>query len=97
MVQWLSRWIHNAVFPGSNPGAGKVDSAFHPFEVCEMSSSIINAAQVCRVVRIVRDPPGELLRQVFECTQVSMCCRIGLLCIMRLTLCGVVMGNCACL
>ena len=47
-LQWLSRWIHNPVFPGSNPGGGKVDSALHPSEVCEMSSSIINAAQVCR-------------------------------------------------
>ena len=44
MVQWLSRWIHNPVFPGSNPGGVKVDSAFHPSEVGEMSSSVINAA-----------------------------------------------------
>ena len=50
-MQWLSRWIHNIVFPGSNPGGGNVDSAF------QMSSSSINAAQVCRVVWIVRDPP----------------------------------------
>ena len=28
-------------------GGGKVDSAFHPSEVGEMSSSVINAAQVC--------------------------------------------------
>ena len=48
MVQWLSRWIHNPVFPGSKPGGGKVDSAFHSSEVGEMSSSIINAAQMCR-------------------------------------------------
>ena len=48
MMQWLSRWIHNPVFPGSNPGGGKVDSAFHPSEVGEMSSSISNAAQVCQ-------------------------------------------------
>ena len=47
MVQWLSHWIHNPVFPGSNHGGGKVDSVFHPSEVSEMNSSIINAAQVC--------------------------------------------------
>ena len=47
MAQWLNRWIHNPVFPGSNPGGGKVDSAFYPSKVGEMSSSIINAAQVC--------------------------------------------------
>ena len=50
----------------------EVDSAFHPSEVDEMS--IINAAQVCRVVRIVRDPPGELLGQEFECTQPGLVC-----------------------
>ena len=48
MVQWLSSWIHYPVFPGSNTGGGKVDTAFHPSEVGEMSSSIINAAQVYR-------------------------------------------------
>ena len=48
MVQWLSCWIHNPVFPGSNPGGGKVDSAFHPSEIGEMSSSVINGAQVFR-------------------------------------------------
>ena len=47
----------------------KVESAFHPSEVGEMSSSIINAAKGVVVVRIIRDPPGELLRQEFECTQ----------------------------
>ena len=25
---WLSCWIHNPVFPGSNPGGDKVDSSF---------------------------------------------------------------------
>ena len=54
MMQWLNRWIHNPVFPGSNPGGGKVDSAFHPSEIGEMSSSTINAAQVCRGFA---DPP----------------------------------------
>ena len=33
---------------GLNPSGGKDDSAFHPSEVGEMSSSIINAVQVCR-------------------------------------------------
>ena len=47
MVQWLSRWLRNPVFPGSYSGGGKVDSAFHPSEVGEMSSSIINSAQGC--------------------------------------------------
>ena len=40
--------IHNHVFPGSNPGDSKFDSTFHPSEVGEMSSSIMNAAQVSR-------------------------------------------------
>ena len=38
-MQWLNRCIHNPVFPGSNHGGGKVDSAFHHSEVSEMSSS----------------------------------------------------------
>ena len=48
MMQWLSCWIPNPVFPGSNPGGGKVDSAFQPSEVGELNSSVINSAQVCR-------------------------------------------------
>ena len=40
MEQWLSRWIHNPVFP--------FHSAFHPSEVGEMSSNVINAAKECR-------------------------------------------------
>ena len=48
MVQWLSRWILNPVFPGSYPGGGKVDSAFVPSEVSKMSFRVINAVQVCR-------------------------------------------------
>ena len=44
---YLSRWIHNPVFPGSKPGSGKVDSAFHPSEVGDMNSCVTNAVQVC--------------------------------------------------
>ena len=34
---------------------GKVDSDFHPYKVSEMSSSVINAAQVCCVVLLYID------------------------------------------
>ena len=68
MIQWLSCWILHPVFPGSKPGGGKADSAFHPSKVGKMSSSVINATK-CVVVRVVRALSGELLRQKFECTQ----------------------------
>ena len=74
MVLWLSSWIHNPVFPGSNPGGGKVDSAFHPSEVSEMSSSIVNAVQVCRGCADRQRSPSELLQQEFECTQPGLVC-----------------------
>ena len=47
----IGSWLYNQekddqiVFPGSNPGGGKVDSAFHPSEVSGMSSSVSNAAK----------------------------------------------------
>ena len=71
MMQWLSRLILYPVFPGSNRGGGNVDSAFHPSEVGEMSSSIINGAQVCRGCA---DRQSKLLRQEFECTQPGLIC-----------------------
>ena len=70
MVQWLSCWIHNPVFPGSNPGDGKVDSAFHPSD----GVAVLMLRKCVGVVRIVRDPLGELLRQEFECTQPGLVC-----------------------
>ena len=57
MVQWLSRWIHNPVFPRSNRSVGKVDSAFHPSEVGEISTVLLMLRKCVGVVRIVRDPP----------------------------------------
>ena len=39
-----------------------------------MSSRIINVAPVCRVVRIIRDPPGEHIRQEFEYIQPVLVC-----------------------
>ena len=39
MAQWLSHWIPNLGVPGLKPlGGCKVDSAFHPSEVDEMST-----------------------------------------------------------
>ena len=54
MVQWLSRWIHNPVFPSSNPGGGKVDSAFHPSEVSE---AVLLMLRKCVGIRADRQRP----------------------------------------
>ena len=95
MVQWLSHWIYNPVCPGG----GKVDSVFHLSEGSEMSSNIINTAQVCRTCadrqRSLRRTPSARVR--VHTAGAGMCRRVGLSCIMRMTLCGVVMRNCACL
>ena len=92
MVQWLSHWIHNPVFLGSNPSGGKVDSAFRPSEVGEMSSSITNASQVCRgcadCQRSPRWTPSARVR--VHTAGAGMCPRVVLQCIMWMTLCGVV-------
>ena len=66
------------MFPGSNPDGGKVDPAFHPSEVGEMSSSVINAAQVCRsCADSQRSPRWTRLAGVLVHTA-GMCRRVGL-------------------
>ena len=82
MVQWLvAGFIIQCFrgFSGLDPG-GKVELAFNPSEIGEMSSSIINAAQVCRGCADRQRSPGELLRQEFECTQPTAHSAHGLVC-----------------
>ena len=63
MVQWLSRWIHNPVFPGSNPGVGRLTQpSILPRSVKWVAVLLIMRKSV-GVVRIVIDLPGELIRQ----------------------------------
>ena len=96
---YWSRWIHTPVFPESNPGGGNVDSAFHPSEIGEMSSSVSKAAQVYRRCMDRQISPGELpsVRLRVRTAEAGMCRRVGLQCIMRMTLCVAVMWNYACL
>ena len=44
----------------------KVDSTFHPCEVDEMSSSVIDATQVCLGCTDRQRSPDELFRQEFK-------------------------------
>ena len=80
------------MLPSSNSGDGKVDSAFHPTEIGKMSSTVINmllmlckcASGLCGSARFQVNTAGD-----------GMCRRVGLWCILRMTLCGVVMWKCA--
>ena len=56
---------------------GKVQSAFHPVHVGEMSISVINAARVWRGCVDRQSSPGELLRKEFYCTQPGLVCASG--------------------
>ena len=66
---WLSRCILNPVFPDSNGGGEKVDTAFHLSEVVKIRNSVINVSQVCQGCAERQISPAELLRQQFEYTQ----------------------------